>query len=334
MAEDEPVNREITHTLLADGGFEADVAEDGKAALALGAANDYRLVLMDVQMPQTSLPAAAGSVGGQYPPVERPTGEGQPRQGQRQQRQQQDAADDDAGQQQRPQHSRQEITEHHPYAGHHGADQASPPLAQQRHGKNRDGKKQEGDEQAGDAAPQQKTADGAGIGRHFGQPHRRTADHIAVEDGRIGDEDHEQQRADQRQHPQRRRRPAEAGEHRPHPAALPGLVRRGDAVEAGEEDRAEQHEGTGGSDDERRQATEQQAPENQRTANSEDQRVAERRAPGSGGQLPALTQGGTNVGGGERLGLHGVAGNGGRKPQPSAPPPPGLRLRSRNQRDS
>ncbi|KAB2907445.1 MAG: PAS domain-containing protein [Dechloromonas sp.] len=52
LAEDEPVNREITLALLADAGLEADVAEDGRAALALVAANDYRLVLMDVQMPQ------------------------------------------------------------------------------------------------------------------------------------------------------------------------------------------------------------------------------------------------------------------------------------------
>lgn len=52
LAEDEPVNREITLALLADAGLEADVAEDGKAALALVAANDYRLVLMDVQMPR------------------------------------------------------------------------------------------------------------------------------------------------------------------------------------------------------------------------------------------------------------------------------------------
>ena len=52
LAEDEPINREITLALLADAGLEADVAEDGRAALALVAAHDYRLVLMDIQMPQ------------------------------------------------------------------------------------------------------------------------------------------------------------------------------------------------------------------------------------------------------------------------------------------
>jgi len=52
LAEDEPVNREITLALLADAGLTADVAEDGQAALDLVAANDYRLVLMDVQMPR------------------------------------------------------------------------------------------------------------------------------------------------------------------------------------------------------------------------------------------------------------------------------------------
>lgn len=52
VAEDEPINREITHAVLDDVGLVADVAEDGAAAVALAAANDYALILMDMQMPK------------------------------------------------------------------------------------------------------------------------------------------------------------------------------------------------------------------------------------------------------------------------------------------
>ena len=51
LAEDEPVNREITVWLLNDVGLVVDTAEDGVAALNLFHKNDYALVLMDMQMP-------------------------------------------------------------------------------------------------------------------------------------------------------------------------------------------------------------------------------------------------------------------------------------------
>ncbi|MDE2442116.1 MAG: response regulator, partial [Betaproteobacteria bacterium] len=51
LAEDEPINREITETLLHDVGLEVDMAGDGSQAVALVAKNDYALILMDMQMP-------------------------------------------------------------------------------------------------------------------------------------------------------------------------------------------------------------------------------------------------------------------------------------------
>lgn len=51
LAEDEPINREITGTLLNDVGLAVDMAGDGAEAVALAAQNDYALILMDMQMP-------------------------------------------------------------------------------------------------------------------------------------------------------------------------------------------------------------------------------------------------------------------------------------------
>jgi two-component system, sensor histidine kinase and response regulator len=51
IVEDEPVNREISSILLADVGLKVDVAEDGAQAVAMFDANDYDLILMDMQMP-------------------------------------------------------------------------------------------------------------------------------------------------------------------------------------------------------------------------------------------------------------------------------------------
>jgi len=52
LVEDEPVNREIALELLAETGVQADFAEDGEQAVAMVGANDYQLVLMDMQMPR------------------------------------------------------------------------------------------------------------------------------------------------------------------------------------------------------------------------------------------------------------------------------------------
>ena len=51
LAEDEPVNREVSLALLNDVGLDVDVAEDGQAAVAMARQRDYALILMDMQMP-------------------------------------------------------------------------------------------------------------------------------------------------------------------------------------------------------------------------------------------------------------------------------------------
>jgi signal transduction histidine kinase/ActR/RegA family two-component response regulator len=51
LAEDEPINREITLMMLEDAGLAADVAEDGIQAVELATRNTYDLILMDMQMP-------------------------------------------------------------------------------------------------------------------------------------------------------------------------------------------------------------------------------------------------------------------------------------------
>jgi len=51
LAEDEPINQEITLMMLEDVGQRVDVAEDGLAAVDLATRNAYDLILMDMQMP-------------------------------------------------------------------------------------------------------------------------------------------------------------------------------------------------------------------------------------------------------------------------------------------
>jgi two-component system, sensor histidine kinase and response regulator len=51
LAEDEPVNQEVSRSLLEEAGLTVDLAEDGVLALKLAQANDYALILMDMQMP-------------------------------------------------------------------------------------------------------------------------------------------------------------------------------------------------------------------------------------------------------------------------------------------
>ena len=52
LAEDEPVNQEVTRSLLQVVGLEVDVVEDGQAACELAAQKTYDLILMDMQMPR------------------------------------------------------------------------------------------------------------------------------------------------------------------------------------------------------------------------------------------------------------------------------------------
>ncbi len=51
LAEDEPVNREITVEILRSAGLVVDVAEDGMVAVELARRYTYDLILMDMQMP-------------------------------------------------------------------------------------------------------------------------------------------------------------------------------------------------------------------------------------------------------------------------------------------
>ena len=52
LAEDEPINREVTLLFLGDAGQTVDSAEDGVQAVELATLNDYDLILMDLQMPR------------------------------------------------------------------------------------------------------------------------------------------------------------------------------------------------------------------------------------------------------------------------------------------
>lgn len=51
LAEDNPINREVALELLYSVGFAVDVAEDGVEAIEKARGNAYKLILMDVQMP-------------------------------------------------------------------------------------------------------------------------------------------------------------------------------------------------------------------------------------------------------------------------------------------
>ena len=51
LAEDEPINQEVSRGLLEDAGLVVDLAEDGLEALAMAKQNSYALILMDMQMP-------------------------------------------------------------------------------------------------------------------------------------------------------------------------------------------------------------------------------------------------------------------------------------------
>jgi two-component system sensor histidine kinase/response regulator len=52
VAEDEPINQEIAHELLADIGVLVDLANNGRQALEMAATTRYDLILMDMQMPE------------------------------------------------------------------------------------------------------------------------------------------------------------------------------------------------------------------------------------------------------------------------------------------
>jgi CheY-like chemotaxis protein len=51
LAEDEPINQEVSRGLLEDIGLAVDLAEDGNEAVAMAKQHHYALILMDMQMP-------------------------------------------------------------------------------------------------------------------------------------------------------------------------------------------------------------------------------------------------------------------------------------------
>ncbi len=52
LAEDEPINQEVSRGLLEDVGLTVELAEDGGFAVAMAQRSHYDLILMDMQMPQ------------------------------------------------------------------------------------------------------------------------------------------------------------------------------------------------------------------------------------------------------------------------------------------
>ncbi len=52
LAEDEPINQEVSTELLADVGLNVDLAENGREAVDMASRTPYALVLMDMQMPE------------------------------------------------------------------------------------------------------------------------------------------------------------------------------------------------------------------------------------------------------------------------------------------
>ncbi|MBL8485990.1 MAG: PAS domain S-box protein [Rhodocyclaceae bacterium] len=73
LAEDEPVNQEVSRLLLEEAGLLVDVADNGAQALDLARRNAYDLVLMDLQMPVMNGLDAARAIralpGGKETPI-------------------------------------------------------------------------------------------------------------------------------------------------------------------------------------------------------------------------------------------------------------------------
>jgi len=62
VAEDNPVNRKVIGGMLAEGGHQVDFAVNGREAVTMALAGDYRLILMDVHMPEQDGRAATRAI--------------------------------------------------------------------------------------------------------------------------------------------------------------------------------------------------------------------------------------------------------------------------------
>jgi signal transduction histidine kinase len=73
LAEDEPVNQEVSRELLEDVGLKVDLASDGAEAVAMARLTGYDLILMDMQMPKMNGLDATRAIrvipGREYTPI-------------------------------------------------------------------------------------------------------------------------------------------------------------------------------------------------------------------------------------------------------------------------
>jgi two-component system sensor histidine kinase/response regulator len=62
LAEDDAINQEVALAMLVEQGYCVDLAENGQQAVAMAAATDYDLILMDMQMPEMDGLAATRAI--------------------------------------------------------------------------------------------------------------------------------------------------------------------------------------------------------------------------------------------------------------------------------
>ncbi len=62
LVEDDDINREVALEVLSELAFQIDIAVDGVEALAKARAGEYRLILMDMQMPRMNGLAATAAI--------------------------------------------------------------------------------------------------------------------------------------------------------------------------------------------------------------------------------------------------------------------------------